>query len=507
MSRRRLPPLSPAGSGGFRRETGVHYGPGKLGRVTKGRMFERVDEREGQLRSIAREIWETPELGLHEEESAAALIDALDAEGFDVEAGVGGMPTAFVASYGEGDPTVGILGEYDALPGLSQNVTAEPDPVEPGGPGHGCGHNLFGTAGVGAALAVADAIDAGEVGGTVVFLGCPAEETLVGKTYMARAGAFDDLDVAMTWHPGDLNTPRLGSSNALDSLLFEFEGEAAHAGGSPDSGRSALDAVELLNTGVEYMREHVSDDARMHYSIPNGGQAPNVVPAEASVWYYVRAPTREEVERNTEWLRDIAGAAATMTQTRVEERFLTGCYDYRANEVVSETIWENMEAIGPIDYDEGDREFAAELQATVPDERIESRLSELPDEVAEAVGGEALYSEPVAAFDRDRQTHGSTEVGDVSYITPTGQFRGATWPVGTPGHSWQVVAANGDFGLKGVAFAAKVLAGATYDLLGDPERVAAANEEFDAEIGRDAYETPLPEDAEPPFDVTAMGAD
>jgi aminobenzoyl-glutamate utilization protein B len=475
--------------------------------MAKSDVFARVDEAEDRLTRIARELWETPELGLHEEQSAAVLRDALEAEGFEVESGVGGMSTAFVATYGDGDPTVGILGEYDALPGLSQRVSADRDPVEPGGPGHGCGHNLFGTAGVGAAVAVKGAIDAGEVDGTVAFYGCPAEETLVGKTYMARAGAFDDLDAALTWHPGDLNTPRMGSSNALDSLTFTFEGVSAHAGGSPDSGRSALDAVELTNAGVEYMREHISDDARMHYVITNGGQAPNVVPAEATVWYYVRAPTREEVERNTDWLRDIAEAAAKMTQTTVSERFLTGCYDYRANDVVSNVVWENVRAAGPIDYDDADRAFAAELQATVADERIESRLSDLPDELADRVRGEPLYANPVEPFDHAQQTHGSTEVGDVSWITPTGQFRGATWPVGVPGHSWQVVAANGDFGLKGVAFAAKVLAGATYDLLADEERLAAAREEFEAEIGSDAYETPLPDDAEPPFDVTAMGGE
>ncbi|MDS0295049.1 amidohydrolase [Halogeometricum luteum] len=470
--------------------------------MTKSELFERIDADESKLTAIARELWETPELGLHEEESAATLVEALEDGGFDVETGVAGMPTAFVAEYGDGDPRIGILGEYDALPGLSQSVSADRDPVEADGPGHGCGHNLFGTAGVGAALALADAVDAGEVSGTVVFFGCPAEETLVGKTYMARAGAFDDLDAALTWHPGDLSTPRMGSSNALNSLTFTFEGVSAHAGGAPDSGRSALDAVELMNTGVEYMREHVSDDARMHYSIPDGGSAPNVVPAESTVWYYVRAPTREEVERNTDWLRDIAEAAAMMTQTEVSERFLTGCYDYRANGVVSELIWENIDTAGPVPYDDADREFAAELQATVPDERIESRLDELPEDLRDEVEGEALYAEPVAPYDHDRQTHGSTEVGDVSWITPTGQFNAATWPVGTPGHSWQVVAANGDFGLKGVAFAAKVLAGATYDLLADAERLAAAREEFEEEIGSDAYETPLPEDAEPPFDVT-----
>lgn len=472
--------------------------------MTKEALFEQIDEIEPRLKELAQRIWETPELGLHEEESAAALIDALEAEGFEIESGVGGMPTAFVASYGDGDPKIGILGEYDALPGLSQKVSAERDPVERGGPGHGCGHNLFGTAGVGAAIALKEAIDDEAVAGTVRFYGCPAEETLIGKTYMARAGVFDDLDAALTWHPGDLSTPWMGSSNAMNSIMFTFEGVSAHAAGSPDSGRSALDGVELMNTGVEYMREHITDDARMHYAITEGGQAPNVVPAEATVWYFVRAPDREEVERNTEWLRDIADAAAKMTQTEVSERFLTGCYDYQANEVVSEVVWENMREIGAIDYDEEDYEFAAELKATVPEDQIESNLSEVPEEVYERVRDEALYPEPVEAYDRDKQMHGSTEVGDVSWIAPTGQFSAATWPPGTPGHSWQIVAANGDFAQKGVAYAAKVLAGAAYDLLTDPERLADAREAFEREIGSGSYETPLPPEAEPPFDVTQM---
>ena len=472
--------------------------------MPKESMFERIDEHETQLKAIAQRIWETPELGLHEERSAATLVDALTEAGFRIEEGIGGMPTAFIATYGEGDPTIGILGEYDALPGLSQQVKAERAPLESGDPGHGCGHNLFGTAGVGAVIALKEAIDTGELEGTIRFYGCPAEETLIGKTYMARAGVFDDLDAALTWHPGDLSTPWTSSSNAMNSLMFTFEGTPAHAAGSPESGRSALDGVELLNTGVEYMREHITDDARMHYAITEGGQAPNVVPAEATVWYFVRAPTREEVERNTEWLRDIADAAATMTQTEVSERFLTGCYDYRANDVVSTVLWENMEQVGPIDYDDGDYEFAAELKSTVPDDQIEAGLSKVPTELYEQIRDEALYPEPVEAYDRDQHGAGSTEVGDVSWITPTGQFSAATWPIGTPGHSWQIVAANGDFGQKGVAFAAKVLAGAAYDLLSDRERLAEARTEFEREIGSDRYETPLPPEAEPPFDVTSM---
>ena len=467
-------------------------------------LFAEIDALEDTLRKIASDLWDRPELGLHEEYAADRLATVLEDAGFAVDRDIGGMPTAFVAEYGTCEPIVGILGEYDALPGLSQSVAAERDPIEPEGPGHGCGHNLFGTAGVGAALGVKRAIDAGALEGTVRFYGCPAEETLVGKTYMARAGAFDDLDAALTWHPGDLSTPRLGTSNALNSLTFTFEGVAAHAGGSPDAGRSALDGVELMNTGVEYMREHVSDDARLHYAITNGGQAPNVVPAEAEVWYFVRAPEREEVERLTDWLRDIATGAAMMTQTSYEERFLTGCYDYRANDVVTERIWANMEAIGPIAYDDADREFAAEIQSTVDDDRLASRLDSLPEDVQERVAGESLYPEPIPAYDADEQSHGSTEVGDVSWITPTGQFRAATWPVGAPGHSWQVVAANGDFAMKGIAFAAKVLAGTTVDLLADEETLAAAREEFAAEIGPDAYETPLPPEAEPPFDVTEL---
>ncbi len=466
-------------------------------------LYETVESERETLYDLAQQLWENPELGLHEHESAEALAGTLREEGFEIEMEIGGMPTAFVATYGEADPTIGILGEYDALPGLSQESTAERSPIEPGGAGHGCGHNLFGTATLGAAIAVKRAIEDGTLEGTIRYYGCPAEETLVGKTYMARAGVFDDLDAALTWHPGDLSTPRIGSSNALNSLVFEFSGESAHAGGSPESGRSALDAVELTNVGVEFMREHITDNARLHYSIPDGGDAPNVVPSEASVWYFVRAPSREEVERNTEWLRDIAAGAAQMTQTEVEERFLSGCHDYIANGPVTETIWENMQEVGPIAYDEADREFARELVETVSASNREAELEDLPDELRAEVESHALYPEPVEPFNGEEVSGGSTEVGDVSYIAPTGQFTAATWPVGTPGHSWQVVAANGDFAKKGMMFAAKVLAGTAHDLMTDAETLEAAKREFEEATGGEPYETPLPPEAEPPFDMTA----
>ena len=468
--------------------------------MTKDTLLERIDDGRDELIDLTRRLWENPELGLDETESADLLADWLDDAGFDVERGVGGMPTAFVASYGSGAPKIGILGEYDALPGLSQEVTAERKPVEEGAPGHGCGHNLFGVGSLGAAFALKAEIAAGELDGTVRYYGCPAEETLVGKVYMARDGVFDDLDAALTWHPSHLSAPWKSRSLAMNSVRYEFEGRSAHAADSPESGRSALDGVELLNTGAEFMREHVSDDARLHYTIVDGGGAPNVVPASASVWYFVRAPTREEVDRITEWLDDVAEGAAQMTRTSVERRFLTGCYDYIANDVLSDLLRENMRELGPIDYSESDREFAADLQATLDRETIRNRTDQLPPAVRETARERTLYSEPLESFDEGTVLSGSTDVGDVSWLTPTAQFWCASWPVGTPSHSWQAVAANGDFGAKAAVYAAKVLAATGFDLVADPSLV----EEADAELSRTRpgeYGSPLSADAEPPFDI------
>ncbi|NHN61624.1 MULTISPECIES: amidohydrolase [Halorussus] len=467
--------------------------------MTKAKLLERIEDQRDELVDLTRRLWESPELGLHETESAALLADRLEAAGFEVERGVGGMPTAFVASYGSGSPRIGILGEYDALPDLSQAVTAEREPVEEGAPGHGCGHNLFGVGSLGAALALKEELDDG-LDGTVRYYGCPAEETLVGKVYMARDGVFDDLDAALTWHPSHLTAPWKSRSLAMNSLRYEFSGRSAHAADSPESGRSALDGVELMNTGVEFMREHVSDDARLHYTIPNGGGAPNVVPASASVWYFVRAPTREEVDRITEWLDDVADGAAQMTRTSVERRFLTGCYDYLANDVLSDRLLANMRELGPVDYSDDDREFAAELQATLDGETIRDRTDQLPPDAREVARGQSLYAEPLESYDEGTVLSGSTDVGDVSWLAPTAQFWCASWPVGTPSHSWQAVAANGDFGAKAAVYAAKALAMTGFDLLADPSLVEAAAEEFQRTRPRD-YETPLPPDAEPPFDV------
>ena len=466
----------------------------------KQRLFADVDEQAERLDELALDLWEHPELGLHEERSSERLRESLAEAGFDVDAGVGGMPTAFVASYGGDGPTIGILGEFDALPGLSQAVSTERDPIEEGAPGHGCGHNLFGTAGVGAAIAVARAIDRGDATGEVRFYGCPAEETLVGKTFMARDGVFDDLDAAVTWHPSDHTAPQRGSSLALDSLSLRFEGESAHAAVSPEAGRSALDAVQLLNTGVEYMREHVPEEVRVHYNVQEGGSAPNVVPAEASVWYFVRAPTREGVERVTAWLREIADGAATMTRTEVSERYYTGCHRLVSNGAICDTFRENMAELGGIEFDDEAHALAAELRETLPERAIEESLATFEPPHDEAAADAALYGTPMDAVDEGESGGGSTDVAEVSQITPTAQFRATTWALGTPAHSWQAVVANGDFGRTAVPYVAKLLAGSTFDLLTDGERLAAAREEFEREV--DGYENPLPQDTEPPFELT-----
>lgn len=462
-------------------------------------LLETIEADRERLERLSRQLWEIREVALSEHESAALLSGVLENEGFTVTRGIGGLPTAFVAEYGAGTPRIGILGEYDALPGLSQRVTAQREQATAkDAPGHGCGHNLFGVGSLGGASAVKRAIDAGN-DGTVVYYGCPAEETLVGKVYMARAGVFDDLDAVLSWHPSHHNSPFMARTLAMNSIKYTFLGETAHAGTAPESGRSALDAVQLMNTGVEYMREHISTDARIHYTITDGGDAPNVVPARATVWYYVRAPTRGTVERLTDWLDDITEGAALMTQTATERDFVTGCYSYLPNDRLSRVVHENQRLIGTIPFTDDDRAFAEELKAQLSPETIRGQLPDAPPELLAETRDRALFSEPQSAFDRGDLRPGSTDVGDVSWITPTAQFWAAAWPVGTPAHSWQAVAASGSFGSKTAVYAAKVLAGTAWDLMTDESLLGDAHEEFEEGTTDAAYETPLPAGTEPPI--------
>ena len=469
--------------------------------MEKRDVIETVASNRDRLLSLSHTLWETPELALEETESSSLLVECLADAGFEVTTGIGGMPTAFEARYGEGDPTIGILGEYDALPGLSQAVSATREPVEAGGAGHGCGHNLFAVGSLGGALAVKEAIESGDIDGTIVYYGCPAEETLVGKVFMARAGAFDDADAALAWHPSDLTSPFMGETLAMNSLQYEFTGESAHAANSPASGRSAVDAVQLMNSGVEYMREHVPDDARIHYSIVDGGGAANVVPATSTVWYFVRAPDRAEVDRLTDWVDDIADGAATMTRTSVERQFITGCHPYVPNRQLSNVVEDNLGEVGAVPFSDEDRAFAGDLKDTYDPETIESRTADIPESHQEAVRGSNLYADPLPAMDADEVHFGSTDVGDVSQITPVAQFWAAAWPVGAPSHTWQVVAANGDFASETAIYAAKVLAGSAYDLLSRPGLLEAARAEFEREVGDEPFRSAVPAHVDPPVNA------
>ena len=444
-----------------------------------------IEQHSLKFTDLARRIWGTPELGLHEHESSAALAEVLEADGFHVERGVAGMPTAFTASFGHGAPVIALLGEYDALPGLSQaGGVAEPRPLAPGGPGHGCGHNLLGTAAAAAALAVAGAIRRGELGGTVRFYGCPAEETLVGKVFMVREGLFDDVDCALTWHPGSQNAIWAASSQALNSARFRFYGRAAHAAANPEEGRSALDAVELMDVGANFLREHVPQSARIHYVISSGGEAPNVVPAFAEVWYYVRAPRRDEVEEIYHRLLDIAQGAALMAGVRHDVDLVTGCHDTLPNQALGDLLHAKMLEIGAPRFSAGEHDLARALQGTFPEGLVGRAVREarrkgldLPDDcrLVETVAPIVGYGESEG---------GSTDVGDVSKVVPTAQITTVTAPLGTPGHSWQnVVAAGSAIGERGMLFAAKVLASSTAALLGNPELVALAKEEFERTRG------------------------
>jgi len=451
---------------------------------------------EDKLVALAKSIWEHPELGVQETYASQLLCEQLKEAGFSVEMGVGQMPTAFVASWGEGKPIIGILGEYDALPSLSQKISTTQDPIEEDGPGHGCGHNLLGVGALGAALAVKAAMEENHVEGTIRYYGCPAEETLVGKVYMARDGVFDDLDAAITWHPAFANSLWASSALALNSFKVNFHGRASHAGGSPEMGRSALDGVQLMDVGVNYMREHIIKDARVHCVITDGGRAPNVVPPYAQVWYYVRAPKREQVEKIYAWMLDIAKGASLMTETTYDVEFLTGCYNILPNDVIGDLLMEKLKEVGAPQFTEEEKAFAKQLQETFPPGSIEKSLEHYKMTREEV--GDPLCEKAIEPYDKGEVMGGSTDVGDVSHIAPTAQLTTCCEALGTPGHSWQTVVASGSsIGFKGMMVAAKVLALTALDLETKPELLQAAREEFEKSTAGKKYVSPLPEDAVP----------
>jgi len=457
-----------------------------------------ISENESRIIEISDKIWGFAEVGLQEFRSSRLLADELERHGFRLERGVAGMPTAFVASWGEGSPVIGVMGEFDALPGLSQKPVPRREPLVEGAPGHGCGHNIHGTSGMAGAIAVRYAMEAGNIRGTVKFFGCPAEETLVGKVFMVREGIFKGVDAVLSHHPGSVNTASLGSTNALNSVKFHFHGVASHAGASPDQGRSALDAAELMNIAVNYLREHVIQEARIHYVIEDGGHEPNVVPPYARSWYYIRAPERSQVDFITEWIYRIADGADLMANTKHDVEFLTGCYNILPNRVLGELVISNMREIGSPRYDESELEFAREISETIPEEQKRSVLQR-----SRRPGWEKLMDVDMDTSIPDPWDAGmvwpwSSDVGDVSWQAPTTEFSTATFALGTPGHSWQNVAfSRSNIGHKSLLFAAKVIACSTLDLMTSTELLERAKREFAERMKGSTYTSPLPPDLRP----------
>jgi aminobenzoyl-glutamate utilization protein B len=432
---------------------------------------------------LSHELWDLSEIALEEKRSAALLTSYLESEGFAIDSGVAGMPTAFVASWGNGRPIIGILAEYDALPGVGNAAVPYRQAREDGvTSGQGCGHNLFGAASVTAAVAIKNTLQELGLPGTVRLYGSPAEETVVGKVFMARDGLFDDLDAALDWHPSDETKIRNDPGQAMNSFTVEFFGQAAHGAYDPWNGRSALDGVEMLNYGVNMMREHVEPTTRIHYVIPDGGDAPNVVPEYAKVWYYVRDLSRESVERYYQRILKIAEGAALATGTTHKVTLITGVHECLMNRPMQEAIQANLEEVGAIEFTTDEQQFGQSLQRFLDIEE-KGFVGEVQPLAAEV--------EPVSG--------GSTDVCEVSYIAPQAGFSVTTAAAKVPWHSWATTACHGtSAGVRGAVTASKVLAMTGIELLTDAELLAAAKRDFVDRSGGRTYESPIPADLEPP---------
>jgi aminobenzoyl-glutamate utilization protein B len=448
----------------------------------KKSICEWIDKNKDYICGVSDKIWEYAETGMIEYKSSRLLRDGLEKAGFRIKNDVAGMPTAFVAEYGSGEPVIGMLAEYDALPGLSQKTSTIKESLISNGAGHGCGHNLLGTASFGAAIALKDFIEKNNVKGTIKLFGCPAEETLVGKIFMVRDGILDGVDAVIDWHPGDSTRASYSSSLAMNSFKVRFFGKTAHAAGQPWAGRSALDAVELMDYGVNMMREHIKPTARIHYVITNGGKAPNVVPDNAEVWYFVRDEKRESVDNLYQWVLDIAKGAASSTQTTYEVQFITGCYELLGNKTGAEIIQRNLEIIGPPDFTEEEQRFAKEIQKAMGEEEngVSEAISELTPPKPQPEGG-------------------STDVADVSWVVPVGRFTAATEPGKIPGHSWGIVACGKmEIGHKGMIVASKAIALSVYDLLTKKELLENMKTEWKEKTKGFIYKCAVPSEIGPP---------
>lgn len=431
----------------------------------KQTVISNIDKRFDEYAGISKKIWDFAELGYMEEKSSLLLQEQLKKEGFQVQAGIAGIPTAFVATYGEGKPVIGILGEYDALPGLAQKAVPEVSPIPNQKGGHGCGHNLFGTASVAAAVEVKNWLVKTGQKGTIKIYGCPAEEGGSGKVYMVREGYFNDVDVVLHWHPGAQNSADAGTSLANKNAKFRFRGIASHAAASPERGRSALDGVEAMDMMVNMMREHIPQDTRIHYVITKGGEAPNVVPAYAEVYYYARHKDREILQSVWKRIENAAQGAALGTGTKVEWEILGGVYNLLPNVTLATAMHNNLAKVGGVVYNEEEKKFAITLSETLGEQKQPIENAALVKDFRD--GSESATS------------GGSTDVGDVSWTVPTVGLQTATWVPGSSAHSWQSTAASGmGIGQKGMIVAAKTLACTALDLFKDQALIDKAKEEW-----------------------------
>lgn len=469
--------------------------------------WNEIDEKAHEIFEASDEIWGCAETAFTEDKSAKILCDLLRKEGFEVEENLAGIKTAFKGTFGSGKPVIGILGEFDALSGLDQEAGAtEKKAVHPGCSGHGCGHNMLGTASLSAAIGLKKYLEESKKSGTVIYFGCPGEEGGSGKAFMAKGGAFAGLDAAITWHPADLTQADTGSSLANYQVAYKFYGTSAHAGGAPHLGRSALDALELMNMGVQFLREHVIPEARIHYAITNtGGYSPNVVQPYAEVLYLIRAPKNRQVEEIYQRVNKIAEGAAHMTETRVEIDFVKGCSNLVSNKVIARQLWNNLNELGAPNYSDEEMKFAEAISESTGKSRFESleKVANACQDKAEkqevlSHKGESLYRFVAPFNEQGIMSFGSTDVGDVSWNCPTAQAYVTTWAAGTPGHSWQVVA-QGKSGLahKGLIWAAKAMAGAAVDMYEDPKLIEAAKAEMEETLDGDTYQCPIPDGCRP----------
>ena len=454
-----------------------------LAQKTKDVLNE-LDQKTEQYGKIANQIWDWAEVGYQEEKSTELLQKTLSDAGFSVEAGVAEIPTSFVATYGSGEPVIGILAEFDALPGVAQQAIPERQPIEGQIAGHACGHHLFGTASTAAAIATKNWLAASKKSGTIKVFGTPAEEGGAGKVYMVRAGLFDDVDVVLHWHPSSSNSSNPGNSLANKSAKFRFTGLPSHAAGAPERGRSALDAVEAMNYMVNMMREHVPMESRIHYVITRGGEAPNVVPGFAEVYYYVRHPEVAQVKELFERVVKAAEGAAIGTETTMEYEVIHGIYNLLPNETLSEVMHENLTEVGGVTYNQEEMEFAKKISATY---------------TSKAKPEDAAKVQPYTTV--QRRSAGSTDVGDISWIVPTAGMGAATWVPGTSAHSWQAVAAGGtSIGTKGMIVAAKTISLTAIDLFNNPKVIEKAKVELEEKRGAGFKYEALLGDRPPPLD-------